>query len=121
MTPPAETPTTVGVLLMTFGTAATLDDVPSYLASVRGGRPAPPELIEEFQRRFARVGGSPLTRITGEQATALEERLNRETPPERTYLVQMGMRHASPFISDGFRELIDAGAQCVIGIILSPQ
>ena len=61
-----------GVLLMTFGTAETLDDVPAYLASVRGGRPAPSELVAEFQRRFALVGGSPLTRITREQAQVVE-------------------------------------------------
>src|SRR2546430_346809 len=58
----AELDTRIGVLLMSFGTAATLDDVPAYLASVRGGTPAPDELAAEFQRRFARVGGSPLTR-----------------------------------------------------------
>ena len=31
-------PGTVGVLLMTFGSPRTLEDVPAYLASVRGGR-----------------------------------------------------------------------------------
>src|SRR5437870_263271 len=94
-------PTTVGVLLMSFGTAATLDDVPAYLASVRGGRPAPDELVAEFQRRFARVGGSPLTRITAEQAAALETRLNVDAGGDTVYRVAIGMRHAPPFIADG--------------------
>jgi len=53
---PPDASSRVGVLLMSFGTAATLDDVPAYLASVRGGRPAPDDLVLEFQRRFARVG-----------------------------------------------------------------
>jgi ferrochelatase len=88
---------------------------------VRGGRAAPPELVEEFQRRFARVGGSPLTRITREQAAALERHLNQHTLPESGYLVRVGMRHAPPFIADGLRELVEGGAQCVIGVILSPQ
>ena len=53
----------LGVLLMTYGSPATLDDVPAYLASVRGGRPAQDSLIEEFKRRYRRIGGSPLLRI----------------------------------------------------------
>src|SRR5205807_7838179 len=112
-------PTTVGVLLMSFGTAATLDDVPAYLASVRGGAPAPDELVAEFQRRFARVGGSPLTRITRDQAVALETLLNGAT--EAGYLVRVGMRHAPPFISKGMRELAEAGVDRVVAVILSPQ
>jgi ferrochelatase len=122
----------VGVLLMSFGTAATLNDVPAYLASVRGGKPAPNELIIEFRRRFARVGGSPLTRITREQAAALEALLNTDgnrgtirgvssNPHAPGYCVRVGMRHAPPFIADGLRELADAGAQRVVAVILSPQ
>ena len=105
----------LGVLLMSFGTAETLDDVPAYLASVRGGKPAPDELVSEFQRRFARVGGSPLTRITREQAAALEAHLGKG------YVVRVGMRHAPPLIADGLRDLVAAGAERAVAIILSPQ
>ncbi|MEA2638935.1 MAG: protoporphyrin/coproporphyrin ferrochelatase [Chloroflexota bacterium] len=109
-----------GVLLMTFGTAETLEDVPAYLASVRGGRPAPDELVAEFQRRFTRVGGSPLIRITREQARALETRLNAESECP-TYRVAVGMRHAPPFIDAALQELAAAGARQIVGVILSPQ
>jgi len=105
----------IGVLLMSFGTAATLDDVPAYLTSVRGGNAAPDELVSEFQRRFARVGGSPLTRITREQAAALEAYLGDG------YVVRVGMRHAPPSIADGLRELAEEGAERAVEIILSPQ
>ena len=133
----------VGVLLMSFGTAATLDDVPAYLASVRGGKPAPDDLVAEFKRRFALVGGSPLTRITTEQAAALEAHLNegpgargqgpgtesgtsalpdpRPPTPDPRFVVRVGMRHAPPFIADGLRELAGAGASRVVAVILSPQ
>src|SRR5439155_23174842 len=99
---------------------ASLDDVPAYLAAVRGGKPAPEDLVTEFQRRFARVGGSPLTRITRDQAAALENLLNADAG-QSTYRVAVGMRHAPPFIADGLRELADAGARRIVGIILSPQ
>lgn len=118
--PLRETGTRVGVLLMSFGTAATLDDVPAYLAAVRGGRPAPDELLAEFRRRFARVGGSPLTQITAAQATALETQLNFAVEGP-TYRVAIGMRHAPPFIADGLTEIVRTGVQRVVAIVMSPQ
>jgi len=41
--------TPVGVLLMTYGSAATAEEVPAYLASVRGGREADAELVKGVQ------------------------------------------------------------------------
>ena len=68
----------VGVLLMTYGSAANAEEVPAYLRSVRGGREADPELVAEFQRRYRLIGWSPLVRITREQATALQRRLDAD-------------------------------------------
>src|SRR5688500_19582981 len=39
------------------------------------GRPAPDQVVAEVRRRFEHIGGSPLMRITHEQAAALEQRL----------------------------------------------
>ena len=52
---------------MTYGSAATAEEVPAYLRSVRRGRDADPELVAEFQRRYRLIGWSPLVRITLEQ------------------------------------------------------
>ena len=52
-----------GVLLMTYGSPSSLDDVPRYLAAVRGGRPAEDGLVTEFRRRYEVIGGSPLIPI----------------------------------------------------------
>ncbi len=40
------------VLLMAYGAAATLDDIPAYLQDIRGGRPATPELIAAVRERY---------------------------------------------------------------------
>ena len=64
---------------MTFGAAATPQDVPAYLADVRGSKPSP-ELVAEFQRRYRLAGGSPLIRNTWAQALALERLLNSPSP-----------------------------------------
>jgi len=109
----------IGVLLMSFGTAAGLDDVPRYLGSVRGGATPPDDLVVEFRRRFERVGGSPLTAITRAQAAALETLLNAEQPRAERYRVRVGMRHAPPFIAESLAALGDA--RRVVAIIMSPQ
>lgn len=109
----------LGVLLMTYGSPADdLHDLPDYLAAVRGGRAPSDELVTEFRRRYELIGGSPLIRITGEQAAAVEERL-RADGVDATATV--GMRFSSPTILDGLRMLADAGCRTVSAVIMSPQ
>src|SRR5437763_13167072 len=110
----------VGVVLMTCGSPATLDDIPVYLKHVYSGRDASEEVIAEFRRRYGLIGGSPLLRITREQAAALQEELNSQSTDGTTYKVVAGMRFAPPFISDVVPEAAE-GAQKLVGIIMSPQ
>ncbi len=110
----------VGVVLMTYGSPATLDDIPVYIKHVYGGREPGPEIIKEFRRRYALIGGSPLLRITREQAAALEKELNAQHAIDADFHVVAGMRFAPPFIADVLPEAA-AGAQQLVGIIMSPQ
>src|SRR6476620_12794559 len=105
--------TRAGVLLMAHGTPSSLDEMPAYLALVRGGRPPSPELIEEMRHNYAAIGGrSPLTEITLAQADALRSVLGPDIP------VAAGMRNWHPFIKDALAELAGAGVSRVIGIPL---
>ena len=112
---------TVGVILMTFGSCATPEEVPAYLAHVRGGRPAPDELVKEFQRRYQLVGGSPLIEITAKQAAALETELHRRRPNGPRFVVSIGMLHSRPFIGEAIDSFATRGVGEVIGVIMSPQ
>lgn len=104
-----------GVLLMTYGSPASLEreDIRVYLARVRGGREPDPEIVDEFTRRYRVIGGSPLIEITRAQAAALEEWLG--------WPVEVGMRFSAPSIADGLRGLADRGVEFVAAIVLSPQ
>jgi ferrochelatase len=104
-----------GVLLMTYGSPASLEraDVGEYLARVRGGREPDAELVDEFTRRYRVIGGSPLIEITRRQAAALSRRLG--------WPVDVGMRFSEPTIERGLAALASAGASRVAAIILSPQ
>jgi protoporphyrin/coproporphyrin ferrochelatase len=139
----------VCVVLMTYGSPATLDDIPEYLRNIRGGRDPDDALVAEFRRRYELIGGSPLIPITRAQAAALEKELNGSSPdkygdrgdhdhprhtrlrhqpssssslspPHRTYRVVAGMRFSKPLIDEVVAELAP-GSQRVVGIIMSPQ
>jgi ferrochelatase len=104
-----------GVLLMTYGSPTSLDDVPRYLTAVRGGRAPDPELAAEFRRRYEVIGGSPLIERTREQAVAVEEALGEG------WLVRPAMRFSEPSIEAGLRAFAALGVRDAVGIILSPQ
>ncbi len=109
---------TSAVLLMALGAPTSLDEVEPFLRDLRGGRPTPPELIEEFRERYRRIGGaSPLLEVSRSQATALERRLaDRGWPVPCT----VGMRHWAPRIDAAVRELSAAGVRDLVALSLTP-
>ena len=104
-----------GVVLMTYGAPASDADLPRYLGAVRGGRVPDEALVEEMRRRYARIGGSPLVRITKAQAAALERDLGAD------WAVAAGMRFSAPSIDEAVATLAARGASFVVGICMSPQ
>jgi protoporphyrin/coproporphyrin ferrochelatase len=105
---------------MTYGSAATAEEVPAYLRSVRGGRDPDPEVVAEFQRRYRLIGWSPLVRITREQGAALQRLLAADHGAGR-YRVEVGMLHSAPRIDEAVAGLAVAGVRRLVGIVLSPQ
>jgi len=101
------------VLLLAHGTPSHAEEVPEYMNRVTGGRPIPPEVIEEVAHRFRAVGGSPLTRITMDQARLLAERIGQP--------VYVGMRNWKPFISDTVRTMAADRIERAVVICLAPQ
>jgi ferrochelatase len=108
----------LGVLLMTYGSPSDDDDMPRYLAAVRGGRSPSAEVVAEFRRRYDAIGGSPLIPITQAQASAVETRLRADGCDARAVA---GMRFSEPSIAAGVAKLAELGCRDVLGIIMSPQ
>jgi ferrochelatase len=104
-----------GVLLMTYGSPTSLDDVERYLTAIWRGRDPGAELIEEFKRRYAVIGGSPLVPITEAQAAALEAHFEGQVD------VRPAMRYSEPSVETSLRDLASEGIDEVVAIILSPQ
>jgi ferrochelatase len=110
----------LGVVLATFGSAVTAEDVPAYLASVRGGREVPADLIEEFRRRYDLIGRSPLIDITQAQCAALQSLLDSESPRHDTRVVA-GMLHSEPSLTGALDALAADGTHRIIVVALAPQ
>jgi ferrochelatase len=102
------------VIAMAYGSPSHLEDIPSYFADIRGGRPVPPEAVEELVERYRRIGGgSPLNAITEAQRAALERELG--VP------VYVGMKHWEPRIADAVHEALSDGAERLVGLVLAPH
>jgi ferrochelatase len=102
------------VFLMALGGPDSLENVEPYLLDLRGGRPTPPELVEEIRERYRATGGcSPVLEITRQLGSKLEARR-----PVRAFV---GLRHWHPFIAEAWAELVASGPDRVVGICLAPQ
>jgi len=108
----------IGVLLMAYGAAGSLDEIEPYLMDIRGGRPTSPQLVEEVKHRYQLMGGkSPLLEITKQQAAALEKILNQGQPRFKTYI---GMRHWHPYIKDTVATMAADDLQEMVALCLTP-
>ena len=105
---------------MAMGGPDCLENVEPFLRDVRGGRPTPPELVEEIRERYRATGGkSPAVGITKQVAERLETRLNQSG--EGRYRVYVGLRHWHPFIKEAYAELLGEAPEHVIGLCMAPQ
>ena len=108
------------VLLMAMGGPDSLENVEPFILDLRGGRPAPPELVEEIRERYRATGRkSPAVGITKDVAKKLTRRLN-EGGGER-YQIYVGLRHWHPFIKETSAELLGDAPELIIGLCLALQ
>lgn len=112
----------IGVLVMSYGTPESLDQIEAYYTHIRHGRPPTQEQLDELKARYkAIVGGFfPLRRNTDKQVEALQETLKREHP-DVDYVCYQGLKHAQPFIEDGVEQMAKDGIRDAVGIVLAPH
>ena len=123
-----------GIILLNMGGPDSLDDVRPFLYNLFSDRDiiplGPPFLQKPIAWFIAKKrapksmaayekigGGSPLKRITSEQAKALETVLAEHGD----YLVTFGMRYWHPYSEDSLEKLVNEGAQRVIALTLYPH
>jgi ferrochelatase len=112
----------IGVLVMSYGTPASLDQIEAYYTHIRRGNAPTPEMLQDLTRRYeAIVGGFfPLRENTNKQVHALEETLNR-LYPEMEFVCYQGLKHAHPMIEEGVEQMVKDGITQAIGVVLAPH
>ena len=103
-----------GVILVTLGGPTSPEEIPEFITRFVG-RELPAPAMNGVIGRYRQIGGfSPLVRITGEQAAALNESLGGE------YLCAPAFRYSPPFIEDALESMAGAGLARIVVLLLSP-
>lgn len=120
MSPPGR----IGVLLMAHGTPSGPNEVEAFYTHIRRGRPPTTAELEELQARYAAIGGvSPLTERTHAQAACLSAALDQlaRSDDQFAYVVSLGNKHVEPMLETAVEELVAAGVDEIIGLVLAPH
>ncbi|MDD9269881.1 ferrochelatase [Paenibacillus sp. GCM10023248] len=112
----------IGVLVMSYGTPESLDQVEAYYTHIRRGHPPTPEQLHELTARYeAIVGGFfPLRENTNKQVQGLEDTLRSEHP-EVEFVCYQGLKHAQPYVEDGVEQMVKDGITEAVGVVLAPH
>ncbi|MEO3947171.1 ferrochelatase [Gorillibacterium sp. CAU 1737] len=112
----------IGVLVMSYGTPESLDQIEAYYTHIRRGNPPSPEQLAELTSRYeAIVGGVfPLREHTNRQVSQLQRLLNEDSE-DAVYVCVQGLKHAYPFVADGVETLKQAQVDEAVGIVLAPH
>jgi len=101
------------VVLLAHGSPENPDQVPEFLNLVTGGRPLPPQVVEEVRHRYSLIGFSPLPCWTFLQADGIFQALHLP--------VYVGMRNWKPLIADTVKKMAADGVTHAVAICLAPQ
>jgi ferrochelatase len=104
------------ILLMGYGSPASPEELPGYLADILHRAPSE-ATVREYVRRYALIGGSPQARILESLRAKLEARLSRDGPGPRVYL---GNKHWRPNVAEVVPRAVEDGVRRLVAIPLSP-
>lgn len=129
-------PKKLGIILFNLGGPVTQEDIAPFLLNLFRdpdiipipfrplrhlvARGVVAARLKNVKHHYAEIGGgSPLRRLTEEQAAALEKELRTETGSEIT--VRAGMRYWNPFTEEVINEFTSMGIRDVFLLPLYPQ
>ncbi|PYZ94124.1 ferrochelatase [Salipaludibacillus keqinensis] len=111
----------VGLLVMAYGTPRTMDEIEPFYTHIRRGRKPSQEQLDDLTERYEAIGGiSPLAKITTDQATHLQDELNRRYT-DKEFIAYQGLKHIDPFIEDAIHKMKEDGIEEAVSIVLAPH
>lgn len=110
----------IGVLVMAYGTPRDHASIKEYYTHIRRGKPPTDEQLAELEGRYEAIGGSsPLLGICEAQAEGIANALSASSP--QRFCVELGMKHAAPFIEDAVETLVSEGVKLAVCLVLAPH
>ena len=110
----------VGVIVMAYGTPASLEQVETFYTDVRRGRPPSSAQLAELVGRYEAIGGiSPLSRRTTEQVAGIQEQLELSFPGR--FVCTIGNKHSEPRIESAVESLAGQDVRQLVGLVLAPH
>jgi ferrochelatase len=108
-----------GLLVMHYGTPASLDEVLPYYTHIRHGHPPSDEALEDLVSRYKAIGGpSPLAHISERQAELIQRGLAKRGVETTLY---MGAKHTHPFIEEAVAQMVRDGIDEAVAVVLAPH
>jgi ferrochelatase len=109
----------IGLLVMHYGTPASLDDVLPYYTHIRHGHPPSPEALQDLVDRYKAIGGpSPLAHISERQAELIRQGLAKRGIEAKLYV---GAKHTHPFIEEAVAQMAADRIEEAVAVVLAPQ
>ncbi|HWA83103.1 MAG TPA: ferrochelatase [Fimbriimonadaceae bacterium] len=109
----------IGLLVMHYGTPASLDEVLPYYTHIRHGRSPSDEALQDLVDRYKAIGGpSPLAHISERQAELIQKGLAKRGIETKLYV---GAKHTHPFIEEAVAQMAADGIEEAVAVVLAPQ
>jgi ferrochelatase len=113
------TETKKGLLIMHYGTPASLEDVETYYTHIRRGRAPSSEQLLDLVERYRSIGGpSPLTAISERQAELIREGVRKRGIEAGVYI---GAKHTHPFVAEAVEQMANDNVTQAAGLVLAPH
>lgn len=104
------------ILLMSYGSPETMDEVMPYLAGIYHGRPVPGYAVEENTRKYAMVNGiSPSTAIMNSLLDKMN--ISLEKYDAKAFLAN---KHWKPWLQDVIPAIASTNAERIVGLPIFP-
>ncbi len=107
------------ILLLTYGTPSSLEEVGEYFSAIRGGAPVREEEVAELRKRYEEIGGCSPLAVHVEAQRELLEALLKGTEYEGVPVV-VASRYAKPSIPSVVEEFVSRDTKKIVAIPLSP-
>ncbi|UXR68922.1 MULTISPECIES: ferrochelatase [unclassified Staphylococcus] len=115
--------TTIGLLVMAYGTPYKKSDIEPYYTDIRRGRKPSQEELDDLTQRYEAIGGlSPLAGTTERQGEELVTALNESgLYKDVEFKLYIGLKHIHPFIEDTVAQMHQDGITEAVTVVLAPH